>query len=112
MKTNVQPGDLAIVVRARNPENIGKIVLVVRQAHPGERNPLPNGRLVRFKPYNPSEEPFWYCEAQGAGLPTTINGAPGPVIPWGIFRDSGLRPLRDDSEDDAVHTNDQLKETA
>lgn len=111
MKTNVKPGDLAIVVRARNPENIGKIILVVRQAHPGERNPLPNGRLARFKPYNPSEAPFWYCEAQGAGLLITINGAPG-LNPWAIFRDSVLRPLRDDSEDDAVHTNDQLKETA
>lgn len=111
MKTNVKPGDLAIVVRARNPENIGKIVLVVRQAHPGERNQMPNGRLARFKPYNPSEAPFWYCEAQGSGLANTINGAPG-LNPWGIFRDSVLRPLRDDSEDDAVHTTDQLKETA
>ena len=112
MKTNVKPGDLAIVVKARNRGNIGKIVLVVRQAQIGERNPLPDGRMARFKPYNPSEAPFWYCEAQGSGLVNTINGAPGPVIPWGIFRDSSLRPLRDDSEDDAVHTTDQLKETA
>lgn len=112
MKTNVKPGDLAIVVKSRNTANIGKIVMVVRQAYEGDRNQLPDGRWSVFVPYNPKEAPFWYCETRGEPLQTTQGGRRGVPCPWANYRDSCLRPLRDDSEDDVSRTTNQLKETA
>lgn len=112
MKTNVKPGDLAIVVMARNPENIGKIVLVVRQAMRGDRNPLPNGEWSKFVPNDMSQGPFWYVETQGTDL--YINHSPKGVprvtsrCNWGHFRDACLRPLREGNDDDAVPTTEQL----
>jgi hypothetical protein len=74
---NCKPGDLAVVVAADNPENIGRIVLVLGQAH------RPGTWVIRYH-----------------GHPGVT--AVGPCWePWTY--DYELRPIRDnDGEDETL----------
>lgn len=97
MKLNCKPGDLAVIVSARFPENIGILVSVLRQYIEGEHLPGDPFRMYEG-PYGVS----WVVESVGK-----------PIRKWGekgtydlqttVFADVCLRPIRDnDGEDETL----------
>ena len=98
--TNVRPGDRAILVRPRNPENQSMVVEVVREyVYP---EVLPG----HYGPHTwPASEkgPWWVIESCGRDFVVT-NSLHGKYLNrTTAARDSSLRPLRDsDSEDEMV----------
>lgn len=78
MKLNCKVGDLAVIVRAVLPENVGMFVTVVRGEFETE-----SGQWI------------WLCESQRPS-PGAYNGIRAPnldVLAWSY--DSDLRPIRD-----------------
>lgn len=83
---NCKQGDLAIIVRAYNPENLGKIVTCIRLIQPRNWRE-PNGSI--------SEEPTWEIDIPLRGF----SGNASPLI-----CDFQLRPIRDnDGKDEMLH---------
>lgn len=97
MKLNCKPGDLAVIVKSRFPENIGILVSVLRQYVEGEH--LPGDP---FSMYEGPDGVSWVVESVGK-----------PIRKWGkkknhdlrttVFADVCLRPIRDnDGEDETL----------
>lgn len=76
---NCKPGDLAVVVQSESGINLGKVVRVVRR-HASETHDLDGVRFRR------AMGPRWVIEP----ALRTIEGDP-----LFTYRDSGLRPIRD-----------------
>ena len=73
---NCKQGDLAVIVRALNPENLGRICRVIGAG-------IGKG------------DGWWLVE-----LPHAIRWLEGPVSAIGNAHDSVLRPIRDNGGDD------------
>lgn len=108
MSTNVRPGDRAIVVKARRPENLGIIVEVIESAPVGDHHLAPGDAPWRVLP---EDGPCWVVEC--LGRPVAIEVLLGDVV-VGVERhhvttcpDSHLRRLpRPDEMDDATPGQD------
>ena len=95
---NCRPGDLAISINTRSPENLGLIVRVVR-------------RHIDTPSWNFHGEPTWWCVCE---QPMTWHFLPTPRIVKaheGPVPDACLRPIRGDAGlcEDAL-TNDLQEE--
>ena len=87
---NCKPGDLAVIrTNARNPENHGRFVKVVRPYQWGEILPGHESR------YECCGEFAWVCKSVGQSLFSPANG----WVNWIACRDTSLRPIRDPGED-------------
>lgn len=108
MSTNVLPGDRAIIVRARRPENLGIICEVIESAPAGVHYLTPGDAPWRVLP---EDGPSWVVEC--LGRPAAIEVLLGDVV-VGVERhqvttcpDSQLRRLpRPDEMDDAAPVQD------
>lgn len=88
---NCKPGDLAVVVRARDtPEMLGRYVVVLRKAAPNE--------FVRLRPEESGVT--WMVRSAAAGvLPATLaDGSKGSFLERPYF-DGSLKPIRDPGDD-------------
>lgn len=110
---NCKPGDLAVIIRSpQAPENIGKIVHVIRAASEGE---IVEGWSVCLSPNFPA----WIVES--AGLPMIWasrldNGEKGPtiIVRKRVYADWCLKPIRHpgDDEIDAISTTKKQSTSA
>lgn len=122
MSKPIGPGDKCIVVKALNPQNLGKLVLVVgtfkrgdRTVHPGETIP-PGFSAQQFEGH---EFDGVFIESLGSPLHAHVevfcNGGFREVVHYrtqvGGARPSWLRRL-DDGEDADVLVTDKTKEAA
>lgn len=91
--SNVNPGDRAVVIKARDTRNLGKLVLVIERYKVGSELPFDQARIIFTQP-----EDAWLCESLGGPFylggkhPDTgqdVEGR-GPLAP---FPDSQLRRL-------------------
>lgn len=105
---NCKPGDLAVIMRSpASPENIGKIVRVLRPAVEGEKI---EGWRVALRP----DFPAWIVESAGSDLVwhgfRLANGKRTvSVVKQRAYADYCLKPIRDPG-DDAVDETLQPKE--
>ena len=117
MSTNVRPGDRAIVVKARRPENLGIICEVIESAPVGDHHLSPGDAPWRVLPQDGT---CWVVECLGRPAAIEVLFGGGVV---GVERhrvticpDSQLRRLpRPDEMDDATPVQDSrpvLEETA
>jgi hypothetical protein len=90
---NCQPGDLAFIVRSSNPENLMKIVDVIKPYDPADC-----GIVV-----SDESRQVWLCESRGSPLVWSdqagvafLRGMAGPIP------DECLRPIRPGHEDHSV----------
>jgi hypothetical protein len=95
---NVKPGDRAVVIGGVAPSNIGKIVLVIEEAHDGD--PM-RGGIVGLLRKDPNALGWW---VESLGSPFNYYSGEGgsgcllgqsPIAP---IADRGLRRLVDPSE--------------
>ena len=87
---NCQPGDLAFVVRSSNPENLMKIVEVIKALEPQDSH---------ITITTPSRQ-LWLCESQGSDLVwSDLVNQPMTRGPRGPIPDECLRPIRPEQED-------------
>ncbi len=95
MSKPLGPGDRAIVVKAVNPENLGKLVLVVAKLGPGQ---LPSFDPPGGAKWLPSNETLLECESMGGQF--TIVSVQGRTwrTPMATFRPDQLARLDDDSD--------------
>lgn len=100
MKTNVQPGMLARIVRSKNQENIGRIVFVERAHKADNEYESLEGYLCRWP--RPLGEPIWVVSAK-TPIPYLNTERPNrpPVLHFyeRPMPDSMLRPLLDPNLD-------------
>jgi len=89
---NCKPGDLALVVRAALPENVGKVVRCLEIAPAGTEH------------FDPDEGPVWHIDRK---LPTIW----GRLVPYAF--DRRLMPIRpsEDHETSARVTAGEIEET-
>lgn len=102
--TNVVPGDKAVVIRATNPRNLFKIVLVVEQISPisvaGTMVYDVAGNLVIARP---DDGVAWVVESLGSPFIATRKNGKEVSAMIAPCADKCLRPLRDtDSPDEAL----------
>ena len=98
---NCKPGDLAIVVRARNtPEMLGRIVTVVRAPVPGEIFKTDKG-YVRW----PHDTPGVWVVSSNHPMPWKSVGGSHHLALERVFRDECLRPI---NPGDLVEDEDQI----
>lgn len=107
MNTNVRPGDKAIVIKSRLPENLGVIVEVIDYANPGYI--FPDGKLLLLD----TSETCWIVESLGRKLKTTIEDTQGRYISedyyqMGVCPDKTLKKLPD--SDDVKEFDEVAKE--
>lgn len=87
---NCKQGDLAILVRARLPQNVGRVVRVLFGVAPGCRPIDPAGEKHRAK------GGFrWMVEAEGSSFYSKRASGSIDRHPYGAVPDAWLRPLRD-----------------
>lgn len=98
---NCKPGDLAIVVRSVAPENIGRIVTVIRLVVPGEQF-AEGRRLVEVGN-------GWLVQCDRP-LVTTFEGKQVGSHCTRVYRDDCLRPISGVPVEDEV--TEDLKEPA
>lgn len=87
MRHEFKPGDLALIVGASVPENIGKVVTLIRRDCNAIINMPETGYVFR----NPMKLPAWVVEGDLIGLrygPTKI----------GAIHESRLMPLKGDEQ--------------
>lgn len=99
---NCKPGDLAIVVRARQtPEMLGRIVTVVRLAVPGEHFKTDRGNMQ----WTGHSTQVWVVKSD---RPMPWYGDKGTLhfATERIFHDGGLRPI---NPGDLVEDDEQGK---
>jgi len=95
---NCKPGDLAVIVRSpASPENIGKIVRVMRTAIEGEQI---EGWRVALR----SDFPAWIVESVGSDLVwhgfRLANGSKTvSIVRLRAYADYCLKPIRDPGDD-------------
>lgn len=111
MKTNVKPGDLAIIVRAAHSENLGKIVRVLYLAETilSETSPTGKSYLYNGRKYV-ADGLGWMVESLGEGIVkrSLVSGRfhTEKVTP---VPDSYMRPIRDDEQQDVSETERKLE---
>ena len=109
MSPRCKPGDLAYILKSKSPENIGRVVLVIKQWHPG----MESADGVQYTPEDTGEV-NWHVEYQGSPGISRFNvfdpktGAAlkswqRPTID-GVYRDSYLRPISNGVPDEDVET--------
>lgn len=105
--TNCKVGDLAIIVRAKHPENIGKIVEVVRLAVKGETTPIV-GRSIKmwFDGSLWIDGTTWWVRTQGS--PIMAGETDTYPVMERAFNDRFLRPIPKLDEPTEVTTNEDL----
>ena len=105
MKTNVRPGDRAIIVKAKYPENHMLVVEVIRQLEPGLHS-LP-GHVNRTSVL-PSDGVVWEVESLGRAVAVyRRDGVFSEFAQAVACADSQLRRLpRPDEMDDATPAQD------
>lgn len=88
MSTSIGPNDICVVIRSKWPENIGRIVRVLRFVRDGARIPLPDGTYVKCRGDG------LLVESLGAPFRTSFlsSGAP-TTTPLQKYRASSLRKL-------------------
>jgi hypothetical protein len=105
--TNCKVGDLAIIVHARHPENIGKIVEVVRVGVKGDRSPAVGMRGgVVFRGSKWADGTTWWVRSKGSPL-YAGDDRKIPVMER-VFNDRYLRPIPKLDEPTNVTTNEDL----
>lgn len=88
MNNELSPGGLALVIHCRShPENVGKIVTVVRLLQPGEQFKDTDGRMQRYV----GNIAGWLVEGNGI---ISIVGDKG----FAVFRQTRLMPIKPDEE--------------
>jgi hypothetical protein len=95
---NIQPGDkLAYVCGASNPDNVGRIVEILRPAVHGERFKLPDGSTGRTKLHRPC----WWVRCATPLLWDLHKGGETRTVRVHerYIADARLRPIRDPGED-------------
>jgi len=107
--SNCKQGDLAIIVRANDSENIGKIVEVVRLYPLGERMLSLDGRRVGRITKKRNSSPLWVIRSHGSPLVWSNSG----TGVWDLyaeraFNDEGLRPIPKLDEPEAITTEKEL----
>lgn len=105
--TNCKVGDLAVIVRAIYPENIGKIVEVVRIGVKGDRSPavgMPGGVVFRGDKWAPGTT--WWIRSKGSPL-YAGDSRKIPVMERAM-NDRCLRPIPKLDEPTNVTTNEDL----
>jgi hypothetical protein len=107
--SNCKQGDLAIIVRANDSENLGKIVEVVRLYPLGERMLSLDGRRVGRITKKRNSSPLWVIRSHGSPLVWSNSG----TGVWDLyaeraFNDEGLRPIPKLDEPTEVSTNQDL----
>lgn len=83
--SNVRPGDRAIVIKARHPQNIGKICVVIEPAKEGE---LRDGYWTTFN--------GWYVESLSGPFAIGNHGEHSHMV--ASVKDEWLRKLPDPDE--------------
>lgn len=95
---NCRPGDLAVIVRSpHSPDNVGKIVRVIRPAVEGEM-------IEGWRVYLRNGLPAWIVESDGSPLAwasVSIDGSRRKVnlVRQRAYADYCLKPIRDPGED-------------
>lgn len=98
---NCKPGDLAVIIKSENAENIGLFVEVIE--------PFKNGM---FGPWHLiGDPPSWVCKAKGNILFTNILGE-RLLTDEGPLPDECLRPIRPPSKPIQTTTKKDLEVTA
>lgn len=92
---NCRPGDLAVTVRATNPENLGNVVQVIELT-----SPAPGRALLRDEP-----GAIWAVEVVVGALHYTKNGTAWTQL-VGFVPDRCLRPLRADDDDEETNVKE------
>jgi hypothetical protein len=109
--SNCKQGDLAIIVRSYDNENLGKIVEVVRPYPLGERLRSIDGKRFGRITKRRNSSPLWVVRSHGSPLlwsnPDTSN------LYWErAFNDDYLRPIPKLDHPTDVSTNQDLGVTA
>lgn len=92
---NCKPGDLAIIVRVMNEENLGEVVEVIRLASMDRHVLAENGITYDF-----GVSTRWVIRSAGRPLKHSVGW---PDSEWHIARDCNLRPIRPtDGEDETL----------
>lgn len=86
-------GDLALVIRAKNPENVGKVVELLR---------YDNSQYISHAPYGPGSslninlEPGWLVKSEGLLIGRAYSPDNKAIETIAAFRQSHLMPLKGD----------------
>jgi len=101
--TRCKPGDRARVIAAYIPQNVGRIVMVIRP-YDGKEHIGPGSWRC--------DGPAWVAASLGGGV-TAMEGddSVGPTVFVAVFNDANLQPLHDDDGgiEDAATRNNKLK---
>ena len=98
---NCKPGDLAFVVRSSNPENLMKIVEVIKACEPHD---------TPISITTPTRQ-LWFCESQGSDLVwSDLVNQPMARGPRGPIPDECLWPIRPGQE--GVPTGEKTEQPA
>ncbi len=98
---NCKPGDLAVVVRARNtPELTGRIVRVIRSARPDDR--------FEGRGWRPTSEAAWVVTSEGTPLPWRLISGSLIFVASRPVCDFMLRPIRGDESADTTTASETL----
>lgn len=107
---NCKPGDLAIIVTATDPRNVGRIVECLKLAANGETRKSAAGECA----VNTGGEPVWLIRCPSKMFTSNVNRKTGTVRKYldheGWINDSKLRPVTGLPIDDEV--TEDLKVTA
>lgn len=96
---NVKPGDLAIVIGVQNyPENIGKLVVVLRPHKKGDLTVTGDAAKVC------SSAQYWWVES--CGSPITKKGSPHIQA---HIQDRHLRPIRPTEEPVTTQREEEMQ---
>jgi hypothetical protein len=90
---NCKPGDLAIVVSARTAGNLGKLVLVIEWISSG--GVLADGTVIKDDVAG-----GWLCSGRDLAMTDSLGGVHRRE--YVAFRDSSLRPIRDNDGEDEI----------
>lgn len=108
---NCKQGDLAIIVTAKNTENIGKLVEVVRPYQLGERLSSVDGKRTGRISKRTSDDQLWVIRSHGS--PLVWAGLVKSGLYWErAFADRGLRPISKLDEPEQITTEEPTGELA
>lgn len=111
---NCKQGDLAIIVKAVNPENIGKIVEVVRPYVQGERLLSINGKRGGRVVGSMFSNDIWVVRSRGTPLVWSNHNDKiiNALFSERAFSDRGLRPIPKLDEPEQTTTDEPTGELA
>ena len=107
--SNCKQGDLAIIVAARQSENIGKLVEVVRPYPLGETFGSIDGKRVGRISKRKSIDMLWVIRSHGSPLlwSSSFDASAGLYMER-AFGDRGLRPIPKLDEPESTTTDKEL----